>query len=141
MRTAVLFLLAVAAGLGAGDPWSRVRELKTGVELRIFKRDSRRPVIATMDRATERHLLIATKDRQLAIPKDEIERIDQRPSQSGNRFEKETRTVTKMSDGTESAAGRPGSHAGVSTSSSTGVRFGSKAEFETVYRRPEAAPR
>jgi hypothetical protein len=141
MRYVTLFLLALTFGFSAGDPWSNVRDLKSGVELRIFKRDSRRPIVATLERATEHLLFIATKDRQTSIPKDEIDRIDQRPAQSGNRFEKESKVATKMSDGTEGAAGRPGSHAGVSTSSSTGVRFGTKPEFETVYRRPGAPSR
>src|SRR5690606_24955919 len=115
MRRLHLLLLAFTLAFGADDPWSRVQELERGVELRIFKKGSRQPVLAVLDRATERSVIIATKNRQLAISKDAIERIDQRPAQRGSRFEKESVARTKMSPGMEGAAGRPGSHAGVST--------------------------
>jgi hypothetical protein len=129
MRGFLLLLLAGLVAFGAEDEWAKVKALKTGSELHVYKKGSVQPVTAQMDELTDGNLVVIVKKSQIAIPKDQIDRIDARPA-GGNRPTKET--VTKESIG---ADGQP------NTSTSTGYSWGDKAKFETVYRRPPATPK
>ena len=130
-----LVVLATAATVLAADDWLNVIKLKSGTELRILRDGSKQPFVAQMDHATEDSLFIATKTEQTVISKDEIERIDYRPK-GGSRMVKQS-AVTKSGPGNpspseERVGGRP---PGPSHSASTNVSIGSKADFETIYRR------
>ncbi len=138
MRRPLLFLVAVT--LMAADPWSKVRELPSGTELRIYKTTSRQPIIASLDEVTDQNIVIATKAEQMAIPKDEIDRIDYRPGKAATRVTRESKTTTS-----NPSAGAPLDRAysrstGPQTSTSTSVSVGSKADLETAYRRIPPAP-
>jgi hypothetical protein len=136
------FVVALAAALmifGADDPWAKVKELKSGTELRIVKTGSAQPMLATFDELTDERLLVATKKEQLAIPLDDIQRIDYRPPQKASRVQAESKT--KATD-TVSTAGRyPGGRSGQSVESSSGLTISGKSDFETIYRRTAAAPK
>ena len=126
MRGFLLLLLAGLVAFGADDEWTKVRALKTGAELRVYKKGSTQPVLAQMDELTDENLIVLVKKTETAIPKDQIDRIDARPASSG--VTKETTTKKGVdADGKET------------TSTSTGYSFGSKPDFQTVYRRPPAA--
>jgi hypothetical protein len=126
---------------GAEDPWTKVRAVKSGSELRILKREAKQPLMATFDEATDERLVVVVKNEQVSIPKEDIDRIDARP--------KTGRPVTRESKVTNSAPGNPsatdqrpgGGPPGPSQSVASGVSFGSKPDFETVYRRPPTAPK
>jgi hypothetical protein len=121
-------MLAGLVAFGSDDDWTKVRALKTGVELRVFKKGATQPVLAQMDELTDENLVVIVKKTQMAIPKDQIDRIDARAAGGGAKKE----TTTKQSvdaDGKET------------TSTSTGYGFGGKPDFETVYRRPPSAPK
>src|SRR6266567_7232678 len=127
-------LMAMAA-YGADNPWTKVKELKTGTELRIFKIGAKQPILATMDEATDDRLVIVVKKEQTGIDKDQIDRIDYRPPMTGSRINKETRTTSDPPGQTAGPAPRGSSGGGPSTSTSNSVSFGSKPNFETIYRR------
>lgn len=133
-------LLTALAVSAADDPWTKVRAVKSGTELRILKRDSRQPVLAKMDELTENSLLVIVKNEQVAIPKDDIERIDARPAQSGGRMTKQTKTSNAETAPRDAASPKPNRDRGPSSSSSSSVAFGSKPDFETVYSRLAPAP-
>jgi len=118
-----------------GDPWGRVHDIKSGTELRIIKKDSRQPVLAVFEDLNEDALIVATKKGEIGIPKDQIERIDARPS-GGSRVNKETRTST-----TDNTLGPPTQNSSPvpTSSSSSSVSFGGKPDFETVYRATSAS--
>jgi hypothetical protein len=121
-------MLAALVAFGADDDWTKVRALKTGAELRIFKKGAAQPVLAQMDELTDENLVVIVKKTQMAIPKNQIDRLDARPAGGGAKKE----TTSKQSvdaDGKET------------TSTSTGYSFGGKPDFETVYRRPPGAPK
>jgi hypothetical protein len=122
----------------AEKPWDKVRELKSGTELRILKRGGNGPVLAVMDEATEDRLMVVVKNEQVAMDRADIDRIDARPVRGGGRVTKST--TTESTNGPTSVGPQPmGSHGGgpgSSTNSSFGV--GSKPDFETVYRRQSA---
>ena len=129
MRAFFLLLLTCLAALGAGDDWAKVKALKTGAELRVFKKGSTQPVAAQMGDLTDDNLIVIVKKTETAMPKDQIDRIDARPS-SASRTTKET----TAKDG----VGPDGSP---TSSVSTNYSTGSKPDFELVYRRPPATPK
>ncbi len=124
-------LLAAPAVWAAEDAWTKVRELKSGAELRIYKKSPKQAVLARFDELTSENLVVVVKNEQVAIPRADIDRIDARPVKRGSR-------ITKESSGTSGevppGGGRP------SSSYSSGVSIGNKPDFETVYRRGPAAP-
>jgi hypothetical protein len=126
MRGLLLLMLAGLVAFGADDEWTKVRSLKTGAELRVYKKGSTQPVLAQMDELTDENLVVILKKTQTAIPKDQIDRIDARPP-SGGATKETTTKQTVDADGKEN------------TSTSTGYSFGGKPNFETVYRRPPGA--
>jgi hypothetical protein len=126
MRGLLLLILAGLVAFGADDEWTKVRALKTGAELRVYKKGSTQPVLAQMDELTDENLVVIVKKTQTAIPRDQIDRIDARPSGGGATKETTTKQ-TVDADGKEH------------TSTSTGYSFGGKPNFETVYRRPPSA--
>jgi len=128
MRGLLLLMLAGLVAYGADDDWAKVKALKTGAELQVYKRGSTQPIAAQMDELTDENLVVIVKKAQTAIPREQIDRIDARPARK--RVTKETTTKQTVDpDGTQN------------TSTSTGYSFGSKPNFETVYRRPPAAPK
>jgi hypothetical protein len=89
-------------------------------------------LVGKMDEARPETLVLVVKNEQIAIPKEEIERVDARPNAS-----KVTRTETVSTQPSYDAPGtpnRPTRPGGPSGSASSGVSIG-KADFETVYRR------
>jgi len=87
-----LLLVLVCASFAADDPWTKVKALTSGTELRIVKTGSRSPILAKLDEATDESLIIATKTEQLSIPKDQIEKVEYRPKQTASRVVRETTT-------------------------------------------------
>ena len=143
MLKTILILCAGALAFGADDPWAKVKELKTGTELQVFKRGTAQPMMVKMDELTDDNLVVISKNAQTAIPREEIERIDAR---SGGR----TRTPTEPKTTEKNAATdprstipRPNSPPGAMNAPTTEVSSGvtwNKPGFETVYRRTASMP-
>jgi hypothetical protein len=143
MRNLFLFLgCGALIAFAADDPWTKVKELKSGTELRVYKKGSTQPLTVKMDEANDDRLVIVNKNEQSSIPREEIDRIDARPS-AKRPVTKESKTTTTdaASDPRSTIPGPKGNGPGTTTSSSTGYSFGSKPDFETVYRRPAAPPK
>lgn len=137
MRTLLILALASATGFAA-DAWMKVRDLKTGVEVRILKHGAKQAILGTMDEANDERIVVVVKNEQVAIQKADIDRLDARPA--GSRVTRETRTTTndpQQPDNVRTPLSRPPSSTG---SSSSSVNIGSKPDFETVYRRTASAP-
>ena len=129
--------------MGADDPWAKVKELKSGSELKLWKKGASQPIDAVYDDLGEEKLLVVLKNEQMAIPKDGIDRIDARPSTKKDKPKVES-TVQKDINNPSAIAAPPRdqksrSIPGESTSASTNVSWG-KPGFETVYRRMPVAP-
>jgi len=131
--------LALCLPLFAVDnSWTKVRELKTGTELRVTKAGERQPVLAKLDEATDENLIVILKNEQVAIPKEKIDRIDYRPPQTSSRVKTETKSTATDPD---QRRGMPNESRVPGQSTSSGVTFGgSKADFETIYRRTTGTP-
>jgi len=137
MRIILAFLLAITA-FGADNSWDKVRALKSGTELRIYKREARQPVLASMADATNERLIVVVKNEELAIAKDDIDRIDYRPPRTGGKVTKQTSSTFEESRDKVAA---PQGHPGTTSSTSTSYGIQPKPDFETIYRRPPPAPR
>src|ERR1035437_11109666 len=142
MRKLVVFFCAALAAFAADDPWAKVKELKTGTELRVYKTGAAQPMLVQMDELTDDNLVVIDKKQQTAIARDQIDRVDYRPS-GKSRVTKET--TTKVNDGvgdpkavipSPQQQGNPGP----TTTTSSSVSIGSRPDFETIYRRPPGGP-
>jgi hypothetical protein len=136
-RIALLMLMGTVLW-GADNPWAKVQELKGRSELRIYKKGAREPLMATLDDVTEDRILIVVKNEQMSIPKDDIDRLDARPSgKTPSKVVKETTVKTTEPDYTPHPP-QGVQVPGESYNTSVSRNGGSKPEFETVYRRPPA---
>ena len=146
MLSRLLFVLPWLA-LAADDPWTQVREVKSGTELRIYKKGYKAPIAAKMDEATQDKLIIVIGESQVAIPKEEVDRIEQRPLPKGSRVTRETKTTKGVFDSDADSHGQPTKlgqtkpPASATSSSSSSVAIGGKPPFEPLYRRPLTSPK
>lgn len=102
-----------------------------------YKKGSAQPLLAKFGDAHEDSLLIVVKNSEVAVPKDQIDRIDYRPARPGGHVVKETKTTEEdPTKAKEPPAGMNGRQEGVGSSTSTSVNFQGKPDFETIYRRP-----
>jgi hypothetical protein len=142
MRKLVLLFCTALVAFAADDPWAKVKELKTGTELRVFKKGAAQPLLVQMDELTDDNLVVIDKKKQTAIARDQIDRVDYRPS-GKSRVTRETTTKVTDSVGDPKAVipspnpGAPGS----TTSTSSNLSIGSKPDFETIYKRPPSPPK
>jgi len=136
IRIALLSLAAFSLW-GAEDPWLKVEQLKSRQELKIYKRGTAEPVVATFDEANDDRVIVVVKNKQIAIPKDEVERIDARPLGKGERTVTRETTAKTVDPDYSPHPARGADVPGTSYGSS--VSFGtSKPGFEVVYRRAQA---
>ncbi|HEY1219544.1 MAG: hypothetical protein ABSE42_19235 [Bryobacteraceae bacterium] len=135
MRWIAMVLLAAVTAFAADDPWTKIRDLKSGTELRIFKKGGMHPILAKMEEANPDSLIIVLKNEEMAIPREQIDRIDYRPLRTGGRVTKEV-TETVQGPDAKTAAAALDSVPGESTTASTNYVIGSQPEFQTIYRRP-----
>lgn len=139
MRGVLLILLSALAVFAADDEWAKVKTLKTGTEIRVYKKGSSQPLTAQMGDLTDDNLIVVVKKEQSAIARDQIDRIDARPA--AKRLTTQTTTKETYPDA-RSAEPSPNQGPDVpGTSTSTSIGIGSKPDFEVVYRRPTGGPK
>src|SRR5437868_10739572 len=100
MRRMLLVLLCSLTALAATDPWAKVRNLKTGTEVRIFKKGATRPVLATLDEANDENLIVVVKNEEIAINRDDIDRLDYRPRETPTPPSRQTTNTVTGPEGT-----------------------------------------
>jgi hypothetical protein len=120
-------MLAATAAFAADDPWQKVKDLKGGADLRVYRRGATQPLLVRMGELTDDNLVVIDKKSERAIPREEIDRIDARPPKPGwVKEEKASNTVNP--DGSTSSG------------YSSGYSKGSRGDFEIVYRRTAPPP-
>jgi hypothetical protein len=142
MRKLALLFCAALMAFGADDPWAKLKELKTGTELRVYKKGAPQPLLVQMDELTDDNLVVIDKKKQTAIARDDIDRVDYRPP-GKSRVTKETTTKVSDSVGDPKAvipSPNPGAPSST-TSTSSSLSIGSKPDFETIYKRPPSPPK
>jgi hypothetical protein len=135
MLRGFVVLLAAALAFSAGDPWTKVKELKSGTEIRIYKRGNATPMMGKVDEVFDDRLSVVLKNEQVSVDKDSIERLDARPLQAPRKLTPETKTKMEYPDGKPPVGMNHGAPV-PGASQSTSLTFGSKPDFETIYRRP-----
>lgn len=139
MRFVALMLAAVCIAFGADDSWIKVKALKSGTELRIYKRGSAVPIMAQAGDATDDKLIVIVKKEEMAIDKKDIDRIESRPMAAKKATK--TTTTTVVDPTTQPVKGvRPEDYPTSSSSSSSTSYSWSSGSFETVYRREIGKP-
>ena len=124
MRPLILLLAMPLFAFGAEDAWAKLRDVKSGSELKVYKVGSTSPLLVKMGELTDENLVIIEKNKQTAIPRDQIDRVEARPV--GKRtITKETKTTDTSNDPRRAIPG-PDQQLGVhgassSTSTSAGV--------------------
>jgi hypothetical protein len=140
MTRPLLYLLAAATVFAAGeDPWAKVKDLKSGTEIRVVKRGAAKPLEGKLDEARDDAVVIVLKNEQVSVPKDEIDRLDYRPK-PGSRIVKTGNAKQTDPDPTPPVGMNHGP-AVPGTNYSSGLSIGSKPDYETLYRRPLGAPK
>ena len=135
MRLAIVSVGMVLAAFGAEDSWTKVKQLKSGTEVRIFKAGDKAGIIAKFDEADDERAVVVVKNEQKAIAKGEIERLEARPLKGGGMTKSSS---TKQNDpAAEVGRPKPRGSAPVPDLSSSGssLTFDGKPAFELVYRR------
>ncbi len=139
IRNLAILFSAAALAAAADNPWDKVKELKSGAEVRIVRKGVAQPIEAKFDELTDENVLIVLKNEQKAIPRDEVERLDARPK-SGSRMTTETKTTTDR-PGAAPPQGKPTEKPNIPGQTySSGVNIGSKPGYETIYRRTSPPP-
>jgi hypothetical protein len=133
-------MLAATAAFAADDPWAKVQALKSGTEIRVMKKGATQPLVGKIDEADAQRLILVVKTEQLAIAKDQIDRVDYRPAAKRVTVNGTT-TQNDPAAAKEPRAGMNHEPEGGGTTSSAGINVGSKPDFETIYRRPIGAPK
>jgi len=139
MTRILLVIFAALVTMGADDPWAKVKELKSGSDLKIWKRGASQPVDAKYDDVTEEKLIVVLKNEQVGLDKSEIDRIDARAPSKRPKPTVESKTTREVQVSDRSAAPprsmKEAQVGGPSTSTSSTVSWGDRPGFETVYRR------
>jgi hypothetical protein len=134
MIRSLLLLLSAAALFAADDPWTKVKELKSGTEVRIVKKGAAKPIEGKFDEAQDDKVIVVLKNEQVAIARDDIDRLEYRPKPGSrvthNEGGKNTPPDSTPPVGMGHGAQVPGK------SYNSGVSFGSKPGYETLYQRP-----
>src|SRR4051812_5360779 len=115
MLRGILFLIPVLTVFAAEteDPWKKVRAIKTGTELRIFRSGTAESIMAQFAELTDDNLVVIIKNVQVALPRDKVVRVDYRP-QKGH-----LSTQTRVSGANESYSRAQPNPPGRGPSSST----------------------
>ncbi len=133
----VMFICAAALLPGADTSWTKVKDLQSHAELRIYKKGAREPIKATFNDASDERIIVVVKNEQVAIPKSDIDRIDARPLSPPRKMSVEKTEKQTEPDYTP----RPNAGPPIpGTSSGSSVSFGDKPNFETIYRRADESP-
>jgi hypothetical protein len=137
IRNLAIVLSAAALALAADNPWDKVKELKSGTEIRIVRKGVAQPIEAKFDELTDENVLIVVKNEQKAVPRNEVDRLDARPS-GGSRVTTETKTTVERPGATPPIS-KPTEKPNIPGKTySSGINIGSKPAYETIYRRTAA---
>ena len=144
MRALMILLVIPFFSRAAEDAWAKLREVKSGAELRVFKIGSPTPLIVKMGELTDENLVIIDKNKQTAIARDQIDKVEARLTPVKRTVTRETKTTDNSNDPRNVIPG-PTQQLGVkganTTTSSSTTFTTDKPPFETVYRRATGAPK
>ena len=142
MRKLALFLCTAFLAFGADDPWAKLKELKTGTELRVYKKGAAQPLLVKMDELTDDNLVVINKNEQTAIPRDQIDRVDYRPSgksrHQGKHHQGQRRSGRPESRDPGSQRQDPPARPPPRPAACRSAR---KPDFETIFSVPRRLPR
>jgi len=88
------------------DEWQKVKDLKTGSDLRIYKKGAVKRIEAKSGSVTESSVVVVMKNEEVAIQKADIVRVDFRPpATKPTKSETRTKGVDASGNPTDSLSG------------------------------------
>src|SRR5664279_2182829 len=105
MRKLLFFLCTALLAFGADDPWAKVKDLKTGTELRVYKVGAAQPLLVQMGELTDDNLIVINKKEQTAIARDQIDRVDYRPYKPRVIKENSSKVINNPDGGQSTSSG------------------------------------
>ena len=111
--------MACAIAWGAEASWQKVKDLKIGSDIRVFRKDATMPVSGKSGGVTDDKLIIMIKKHQVSIDKADIDHIDYHPSWKAEK----TESHSVVTEGT-----------GTTETYSSGTSF-SRGSWQTVYQK------
>ena len=137
MRLILACCFLISSLFGADDAWTKVKELKSGTEIRITRVGAKEVWVGKIDEANDERVVMVLKNVQMAIDRADVQSLEARPG-TGRRMTKES-TVKQTDASAELAKPKvpvPGSKPTPQLDSySSGVGFSSKPGFELIYRK------
>jgi hypothetical protein len=130
MGRTILLVLSAATLFAAENPWTKVKELKSGTDVLIVRKGVAKPIEAKFDEASDDAVVVVVKNEQRSIPKEEIDRLDYRPK--GRTVTPETKHTISQPDPTPPVGMNHGANVPGNTYQS-GITL-SKPGYETIYR-------
>lgn len=139
VRTLLFLFAAIAAASGDEDPWTKVRKMESGSDVRVYRSGKKKPVEGKFEQASAESVVVLLKNAQVSIPREQVERVDWRPARNGGGVAMETGRHV----GTREAAatGRSKDSNLPPRSTVTGIKIRPWVSYETIYRRAEAPPK
>jgi hypothetical protein len=133
-----LFALLVSSSLllfAADDAWKRVRDLRSGAEVKVLKVGVKNPITAKFDEANDERMVIVVKNEQTSIAKDDVLKVEARKQEPSVRREQKTTNTDPNAQLSQPRVPNPGQRATPALQeSSSGVTF-SKPGFELIYEK------
>src|SRR5262245_22747069 len=74
----VFILISAALACAAQESWADVRSVKSGSELRIYKKGDKKPVTGNVSEISEESVVVSVKHGQESIPREEIAKVELR---------------------------------------------------------------
>ncbi len=133
VRTLLFLFAAALAATGGEDPWMKVRKLESGSEVRVYKTGARKPVEGRFQQASAESVVVLLKNAQVSIPREQVERLEWRPAQSGSGVAMKAEKHTGSRE--EAATGRSKNSTLPPRSTAAGIKIRPWVGYETIYRR------
>lgn len=135
MKLSALLFSSALLVFGADDAWKRVRDLRSGVEVKVLKVGEKNPINARFDEANDERLLLVVKNAQTSIAKEDVLKVEARKQESSVRREQKTTNTDPNQQLSQPRVPNPGQRATPALQeSSSGVTF-SKPGFELIYEK------
>ena len=137
MKAYALGLILLSLAFAADDPWTKVKELQSGTEVKILKAGVKDTLSGTFSEADDERLIVVIKNTQMAMDKRDVLKLEARPKAAKKVA---TQTTTKNLDPSAELAKpkppTPGARPTPDTqSSSTSFSYGDKPGYEIIYRK------
>jgi hypothetical protein len=73
-KMALVIFVATVTAWAQDEDWSKVRQVESGTDLRVYKKGQKKPISGKMTEANDGNLVVSVKNGQESVTRDQIER-------------------------------------------------------------------